>query len=97
MNTYGQAITSLTAALREAHLAQAAAYFGTSDYFARSILVAHRAFVRWCRDNGLADPAAVREQLARHVRHHRMPVGTSVGYLFNYIPHEFNVRGVWTP
>lgn len=97
LGTLGAAVSSLDAALRDAHMVQAACHFGTPQYIPTSILVAHRAFQRWCRDHGMTDPATVREGIVQHIRYYRVPVSQSMRYLADCLPNEFNVRGVWTP
>lgn len=103
-NTYGAAIDSLIEHLRpllkeRVVLSRSHLIFGTFQRFdAETTLLVHRSFQSWATDNEFQNLAMLRDELHKHVKssgNGRWFV--ALERLFKYLPHEFNVRGKWTP
>ncbi len=98
LETYGDAYTSLLAALNIASNYAHQLHRQTPKYFVERDLALHRAFQSWCKSHGIPveDMANVRNSIVNHhvVYHNQI---NNIHYFSHSLPNEFNVRGVWTP
>lgn len=98
MKTWGEVIDSLLVAIRGAGHRAYSDHYGTPRYFIELHLLTHRAFDRWCEENGLAPELRgnMLEEVKKHVTMYR-PLGLhQLQILWKTLPDEFNVRGKWT-
>jgi hypothetical protein len=98
--TWGEAMESLDRAIKAATLA-CWDWFGKDPvrYAERKVFIVHNTFQQWCDALGI-DPVNMRNQMIDENRRGRL-IGLiksdHAEVLCNWIPNEYNVRGVWTP
>lgn len=97
--TWGPIWTAITRELNDAKKEAGRGHYGTPMFFRIVTLAVHRRFVEICRREGMGDDAIVRlrQEMSTMCRSKTMPHSQAIEDLCMSLPHEFNVRGTWTP
>lgn len=95
MKTFGSVIESLIIDIKEAKKKVYKQSFGTPSYFHDLSLESNIAFEKWAKRNGFS-AKEVYYAIKKHIEAYKDPTWTNaLSSLFEAIPKEFNVRGIW--